>query len=43
MQDVGDNGFIHPVSPLQHAFGQIRHRATVAKLKTHKETRTMSE
>lgn len=32
MQDVGNNGFIHSVSSLQHALGQICHRATIAEL-----------
>ncbi len=33
MQDVGNNGFIHSVSSLQHAFSQICHRATIAELR----------
>lgn len=33
VQDVCNNGFIHSVSSLQHAFGQIRHRASVAELR----------
>lgn len=36
MQDEGNNGFVHALPPLQHAFGQICHRAAVAKLQ--KET-----
>lgn len=36
MQDEGNNGFVHALPPLQHAFGQIGHRAAVAELQ--KET-----
>lgn len=36
MEDVGDDGLVHPVAPPQQAFGQIRHRAAVAELKGHK-------
>lgn len=32
VQDVGNNGFIHSVSSLQHAFSQICHRAAIAEL-----------
>ena len=39
MQDVGNNGFIHSVSSLQHAFSQICHRATVAELRQEKPTK----
>lgn len=36
VEDVGDDGLVHPVAPPQQAFGQIRHRAAVAELKGHK-------
>jgi len=36
VQDVGDDGFIHPVPPLQQAFGQIGHGAAVAELQKKK-------
>lgn len=32
MQDIGNNGFIHSVPSLQHAFSQICHRSTIAEL-----------
>lgn len=35
MEDVGDDGLVHPVAPPQHAFGQVRHRAPVAELEGH--------
>lgn len=39
MQDVGNNGFIHSVSSLQHAFSQICHRAAIAELQQKNQQR----
>lgn len=39
VQDVGNNGFIHSVASLQHAFSQICHRAAVAELQQQKTQR----
>lgn len=33
MQHVGNDAFIHPLPPLQQAFGQVCHRATIAELR----------
>lgn len=32
MQNISNDGFIHSVPSLQHAFGQICHRAAIAEL-----------
>lgn len=33
VEDVGDDGLVHPLPPPQQAFGQIRYRAAVAQLR----------